>query len=73
MKKTIIALTILFPVMTIAAEKKTITATGSTLHELTTNLQNKAKSKGATNFKIIAAGGNNFLSGTAIIEVPRLE
>lgn len=49
------------------AKLVTITATGTTLDDLETQLAAKASAAGASSYKIIEAGGNNQMHGTAVL------
>lgn len=45
----------------------TVTATGNTLDGLESALSDKAAAAGASSYKIIEAGGQNHLHGTAVL------
>nr|WP_176703092.1 YdgH/BhsA/McbA-like domain containing protein [Rahnella aquatilis] len=50
-----------------AADLGTVTATGTTLDGLESTFAAKAAAAGASSYKIIEAGGENHLHGTAIL------
>ncbi|MFO6300674.1 YdgH/BhsA/McbA-like domain containing protein [Rahnella selenatireducens] len=50
-----------------AADLGTVTATGNTLDGLESTFAAKAAAAGASSYKIIEAGGQNHLHGTAIL------
>lgn len=49
------------------AKLGTVTATGTTLNDLETQLAAKASAADASSYKIIEAGSNNQMHGTAVL------